>query len=99
MFILLLTALSASLSGCASPQGLRLDQVVTADAARRDAAPSDAMRLVCGQPTRWTRAQAAAVADTMVRHADEAGMQLLAPEWERLDNQVRTCRREPRGEA
>lgn len=48
----------------------------------------------CGTPTRWSAAQAHAVADVMVRNAGDVGMQVLAPEWERLDKQVRTCRSE-----
>jgi hypothetical protein len=52
------------------------------------------LKPICGARTNWTPAQKNSVADTMTRHADEPGMQLLAPEWERLDRQVATCRGE-----
>jgi len=46
----------------------------------------------CGTPTLWTPEQMIAVADTIEKHADEQGMKLLSPEWERLNNAVKICR-------
>jgi len=46
----------------------------------------------CGTPTEWTPEQMIAVADTIEKHADEPGMELLSPEWERLNNAVKICR-------
>lgn len=52
------------------------------------------LRPICGQPTAWTGPQKIKVADTMMRNKDDPGMQLLAPEWQRLNDQVLTCRGE-----
>ncbi len=59
-------------------------------------AKANLQKAACGTPTRWTQAQANAVGDTMIANKNDYGMQILAPEWERLDNQVRTCRGEQR---
>lgn len=70
---------------------------IGAQAGSRAAAASvktSLQRSACGAPTRWTPAQGKAVAVFMRAHKDDEGMQILAPEWERLDNQVRTCRGE-----
>lgn len=60
-------------------------------------AKANLQKAACGTPTQWTRDQARAVGETMIANKNDYGMQLLAPEWERLDNQVRTCRGEKSG--
>ena len=46
----------------------------------------------CPTPTRWTRAQQIVVGSYMVAEAEKPGMQLLAPEWERLNDGAKACR-------
>jgi hypothetical protein len=57
-------------------------------------AKANVQRAACGTPTQWTPPQARAVSAVMLANQNDPGMQILAPEWERLDNQVRTCRGE-----
>lgn len=79
MFAPLLTACSV---------GARLDRVVVSSDTSRE------LRRVCGSPTMWTKEQAQVVGRYMLQHEKDAGMQLLAPEWQRLHEQVKTCRGE-----
>ena len=57
-------------------------------------AKANVQKAACGTPTQWSQPQAKAVSDVMLANQNDAGMQILAPELERLDNQVRTCRGE-----
>ena len=55
------------------------------DAATRRAEIARQIAAVCPPPTNWTPAQRSAVADFIERHACEAGNDLLAREWARLN--------------
>jgi hypothetical protein len=91
MMLLALLALSAS--GCSAqlPERLALTTPETTPAARKAALVAKfAPR--CPTPTRWTRAQQIVVGSYMVDEAEKPGMQLLAPEWERLNDGAKACR-------
>ena len=62
------------------------------DAATRRAEIARQIAAVCPPPTNWTPAQRSAVADFIERHAGEAGNDLLAREWARLNAGARLCR-------
>ena len=62
------------------------------DAATRRAEIARQIAAVCPPPTNWTPAQRSTVADFIERHAGEAGNDLLAREWARLNAGARLCR-------
>ena len=69
-------------------------QVFGQTAAQKKAQARKNLAPACGTRTQWTQDQRLAVSKTMTDHANERGMQLIAPEWERLDTQVAICRDE-----
>ena len=83
------------LSGCAQPLGPTTAVVEPAPTAAPDQRQASILKKLaphCGTPTEWTPDQMIAVADTIQKHANEPGMELLSPEWERLNNAVKICR-------
>lgn len=108
--LLLLMALPPLLSACApvstsTRNASGLDAGVAAvmggqagasigSSASASKAKANVQRAACGTPTQWTPLQARDVSSVMLANQNDPGMQILAPEWERLDNQVRTCRGE-----
>ncbi len=79
--------------GVASVMGARTGAAIGSSAAATKAKTS-LQRSACGAPTQWSPLQARAVSSVMLANQNDPGMQILAPEWERLDNQVRVCRGE-----
>lgn len=88
--------LTLSLTACSARQGTLLTAAVkqTNQETTDKRSVQDAIKPACGQPTRWNNQQKFIVGTYIKREADEPGMQLLAPEWDRLNRQVKTCRGE-----
>ena len=98
---LALLTCSISLAGCepkqtppiAAVQSQAIRSVGDAAAAsQRRAEIIRQIRAICPTPTQWTPAQMRAVADFIERNAGQAGSDLLAREWGRLNAGANLCR-------
>lgn len=93
--MLCLVTLALSASGCGTARETRETRAALTAAAPAEA-PSAAIRRklapACPTPTRWTRAERIVVATFIGLHAETPAMQLLAPEWERLNDGAKICR-------
>ena len=104
--MLLLSLYSLSLTGCATTSdgglalGVSVVEAQRAGSQAGQAAQSSRQKAqaqlapACGTPTAWTQAQRNSVADSLEAHAAEPGIQLIGPEWARLNKAVKTCRGE-----
>lgn len=87
--------LALSLAGCETARDARAALTAAAPApTARKAEIAAKLAPACPTPTRWTRAERLVVATFIGLHAETPAMQLLAPEWERLDDGAKLCRGE-----
>lgn len=85
--MLCVVTLALSASGCATaPDAPRA--ALTGATISRKLAPA------CPTPTRWSPAERMVVGVFIGLHSEAPAMQLLAPEWERLNDGAKACRGE-----
>lgn len=96
---LIVCGVALILAGCSGPRELSGVQLAAAVQSQPAGTPAPAAAQIkrqlspaCPTPTQWTPAQGQTVATFMLAHETEPGMQLLAPEWERLNDGALICR-------
>lgn len=95
-------ALSLAAAGCGGPDANLAAGVAavvavpdSAPAAARPAAIQKKLAPICPTPTQWTLEQRRLVGSYMLTQQAAPGMQLLAPEWQRLNDGATICRHSP----
>lgn len=89
--IMTLALLASGCSATLTPRAALTTQAAK-PAAERKAALAAKLAPICPTPTAWSRAQQIVVGSYIVAEAGKPGMQLLAPEWERLNDGAKACR-------